>query len=173
MGVEPFLIASTVRLVVAQRLVRRLCEHCRREDVADMTVSRLVRSESWKADMATRRLRPVQPDRACRPHRSVRDRPCRRTPASMIAAGAAEDEMAAVAFVDGGRLSDQARAAVTYGLTSVGEAPARSPPGDGSRRGRRLMPVFAYTAVDASTVDGELSAESVRTRSGESWRLAV
>jgi type IV pilus assembly protein PilB len=29
MGVEPFLIASTVRLVLAQRLVRRLCVNCR------------------------------------------------------------------------------------------------------------------------------------------------
>jgi type IV pilus assembly protein PilB len=29
MGVEPFLIASTVRVVVAQRLVRRLCTDCR------------------------------------------------------------------------------------------------------------------------------------------------
>jgi type IV pilus assembly protein PilB len=29
MGVEPFLIASTVRVVVAQRLVRRLCADCR------------------------------------------------------------------------------------------------------------------------------------------------
>ncbi len=30
MGVEPFLIAATLRLSVAQRLVRKLCEHCRR-----------------------------------------------------------------------------------------------------------------------------------------------
>lgn len=29
MGVEPFLIASTVTVVVAQRLVRRLCENCK------------------------------------------------------------------------------------------------------------------------------------------------
>jgi len=29
MGVEPFLIASTIRLVIGQRLVRRLCLHCR------------------------------------------------------------------------------------------------------------------------------------------------
>lgn len=29
MGVEPFLIASTVRIVIAQRLVRRLCADCR------------------------------------------------------------------------------------------------------------------------------------------------
>lgn len=29
MGIEPFLIASTVRAVVGQRLVRRLCQYCR------------------------------------------------------------------------------------------------------------------------------------------------
>jgi general secretion pathway protein E/type IV pilus assembly protein PilB len=29
MGVEPFLVASTVEAVMAQRLVRRLCSHCR------------------------------------------------------------------------------------------------------------------------------------------------
>lgn len=31
MGVEPFLIASTVRAVVGQRLVRRLCSVCKQE----------------------------------------------------------------------------------------------------------------------------------------------
>ncbi len=31
MGVEPFLVTSTVEAVMAQRLVRRLCNHCRRE----------------------------------------------------------------------------------------------------------------------------------------------
>lgn len=31
MGIEPFLVASTLRAVVGQRLVRRLCEHCRVE----------------------------------------------------------------------------------------------------------------------------------------------
>jgi len=31
MGVEPFLTASAVDCVIAQRLVRRLCEHCREE----------------------------------------------------------------------------------------------------------------------------------------------
>jgi type IV pilus assembly protein PilB len=31
MGIEPFLIASTVRAVVGQRLVRRLCQHCKVE----------------------------------------------------------------------------------------------------------------------------------------------
>jgi type IV pilus assembly protein PilB len=31
MGVEPYLIASTVSLVVSQRLVRRICSHCKKE----------------------------------------------------------------------------------------------------------------------------------------------
>jgi len=35
MGVEPFLIASTVRIVIAQRLVRRLCVNCREEVAPD------------------------------------------------------------------------------------------------------------------------------------------
>jgi type IV pilus assembly protein PilB len=36
MGVEPFLIASTIRVVVAQRLVRRLCVDCRESVTPDM-----------------------------------------------------------------------------------------------------------------------------------------
>jgi len=35
MGVEPFLIASTVRVVIAQRLVRRLCVDCRESFAPD------------------------------------------------------------------------------------------------------------------------------------------
>lgn len=35
MGIEPFLIASTVRAVVGQRLVRRLCMECREEVAPD------------------------------------------------------------------------------------------------------------------------------------------
>lgn len=31
MKVEPFLLASTLRVIVAQRLVRRLCKHCKKE----------------------------------------------------------------------------------------------------------------------------------------------
>jgi general secretion pathway protein E/type IV pilus assembly protein PilB len=36
MGVEPFLIASTVEAVMAQRLVRTLCEHCKQPYVPDV-----------------------------------------------------------------------------------------------------------------------------------------
>jgi type IV pilus assembly protein PilB len=38
MGIEPFLIASTVRAVVGQRLVRRLCPSCREKIVPDAEV---------------------------------------------------------------------------------------------------------------------------------------
>lgn len=38
MGVEPFLIASTVRVVVGQRLVRRLCVDCREQFTPDATL---------------------------------------------------------------------------------------------------------------------------------------
>ena len=35
MGVEPYLLASTLKCVAAQRLVRQLCPHCKRLTVAD------------------------------------------------------------------------------------------------------------------------------------------
>lgn len=45
MGVEPFLIASTVRVVIAQRLVRRLCVDCREAFKPDTaTLQRLNKS---------------------------------------------------------------------------------------------------------------------------------
>lgn len=37
MDIEPFLIASTVRIVIGQRLVRRLCPECREDYVPDNT----------------------------------------------------------------------------------------------------------------------------------------
>lgn len=37
MGIEPFLIASTVNTVIGQRLVRRLCQHCRVSYVPEAT----------------------------------------------------------------------------------------------------------------------------------------
>ncbi|MDL2362930.1 MAG: GspE/PulE family protein [Patescibacteria group bacterium] len=40
MGVEPFLIASTVRVIVAQRLVRRLCVDCRESFAPDATYAK-------------------------------------------------------------------------------------------------------------------------------------
>ncbi|MBL8769158.1 MAG: Flp pilus assembly complex ATPase component TadA [Planctomycetes bacterium] len=43
MGVERYLIAATLRLVVAQRLVRRLCPYCRREEPLSSDAAQLLR----------------------------------------------------------------------------------------------------------------------------------
>jgi type IV pilus assembly protein PilB len=32
MGIEPFLVASSTNIIMAQRLVRRICKHCKAED---------------------------------------------------------------------------------------------------------------------------------------------
>ncbi len=37
MGIEPFLVASAVEIVIAQRLIRRLCRNCLRMEKADVT----------------------------------------------------------------------------------------------------------------------------------------
>ncbi|WP_059410835.1 type II secretion system ATPase GspE [Cupriavidus basilensis] len=37
MGIEPFLLSSSLLGVLAQRLVRRLCAHCKREEVIEVT----------------------------------------------------------------------------------------------------------------------------------------
>lgn len=44
MGVEPFLIANAINLVMAQRLLRRLCKHCRRPvgDDLDMELAKRI-----------------------------------------------------------------------------------------------------------------------------------
>lgn len=46
MKVEPFLLASTLRAVIAQRLVRRLCENCRKPVQAEGSVSALLGFDS-------------------------------------------------------------------------------------------------------------------------------
>jgi general secretion pathway protein E len=53
MGVEPYLIASTLRGVLGQRLVRRLCERCRKPDQ---------REEEAARDLAASRGYRIAPD---------------------------------------------------------------------------------------------------------------
>lgn len=43
MGVEPFLLATSVRAVIAQRLVRRLCEYCARETTPPLWIQDILR----------------------------------------------------------------------------------------------------------------------------------
>jgi type II secretory ATPase GspE/PulE/Tfp pilus assembly ATPase PilB-like protein len=55
MGIPPYLLASSVRAVLAQRLVRRLCPHCRRrvalsaEEAARLGIAERAGAEVWAA----------------------------------------------------------------------------------------------------------------------------
>jgi type IV pilus assembly protein PilB len=55
MGVEPYLLASTLNLVIAQRLVRRICEHCREPvELSDEVLKRMkITAEQAKAEKTT------------------------------------------------------------------------------------------------------------------------
>jgi type IV pilus assembly protein PilB len=53
MGVEPFLIASTVRVVIGQRLVRRLCPNCREEYAPDKNIAARLKTSFNLGDAAT------------------------------------------------------------------------------------------------------------------------
>ncbi len=122
MGVEPFLLASTVRLVVAQRLVRRLCEHCRTSEIADGPTARLVGLKTgarvWRPAGCSHCGQTGYVGRVGLYEVARVDDKLRR----LIASGAAEDDLISAAFPDGGRLNDRARTAVAEGLTSVEEA---------------------------------------------------
>jgi general secretion pathway protein E len=58
MGVEPFLVASSVRMVMAQRLVRRLCSHCRKPHEPPLAIRQ--KSEELRAHF--RDILPEQPE---------------------------------------------------------------------------------------------------------------
>jgi type II secretory ATPase GspE/PulE/Tfp pilus assembly ATPase PilB-like protein len=51
-GVQPFLVASSLRAIVAQRLVRRLCSYCKRADKLDETELRALGLESSQLSQA-------------------------------------------------------------------------------------------------------------------------
>jgi len=48
MGIEPFLLSSTLELVVAQRLARKICPHCRHSVSVDSQIGQLKPSEEVK-----------------------------------------------------------------------------------------------------------------------------
>src|SRR5690606_2747806 len=54
MGVEPFLITASVNLVLAQRLARKICPECRRED--DIDAQALLEIGCTEAQIATAKI---------------------------------------------------------------------------------------------------------------------
>ena len=122
MGIEPFLLASTLRLVVAQRLVRRLCPDCRRPEPADAGAARLLGVEPGR-----QLWRPVGCP-ACNNtgyvgrvgiYEAIRiDDRIRR----LIAEGADEDQLARLGSEATGDLAAAGRARVLDGSTTLEEA---------------------------------------------------
>jgi general secretion pathway protein E len=122
MGVEPFLLASTLRLIVAQRLVRRLCGECRRAEPADAATARLSGvtqgATVWRAQGCGSCNHTGYVGRVGVYETLKIDDKVRR----LIAAEADEEALTAAAFPQGGILSDRARGLVLAGVTSVEEA---------------------------------------------------
>ncbi|KAB7767847.1 type II secretion system ATPase GspE [Xanthomonas maliensis] len=122
MGIEPFLLASSLRLILAQRLVRRLCPHCRTPRPVDAAARQLL-------DTAAPAQLYVAVGCALCQHTGysgrvglyeavVVDEALRR----LIGDNADEHALATVAFARAPRLSDAARDAVLQGLTTLEEA---------------------------------------------------
>ncbi len=121
MGVEPFLLASTLRVVIAQRLVRRLCGTCRVAYEADP-----VTAAALAVKPGTTLYRPAgcadcnhtgYTGRTGVYECVVVDDPLRR----LIVQGADELALADHAFRNAQRLSDSVRAAVLDGVTAYEE----------------------------------------------------
>ncbi len=122
MKVEPFLLASTLRAVLAQRLVRRLCPKCRRPVMADRSVRGLL-----ALDEASVIYEAVGCD-ACSStgykgrvgvFEAIRiDDVIRR----LINEGGDEAAIAAYAYAGTDNLTSAARAMVREGLTTAEEA---------------------------------------------------
>lgn len=122
MGVEPFLLASTLRLIVAQRLVRRLCANCRRPEPADATIAALTGIEEgamiWRPVGCPRCNHTGYAGRVG-VYEAIRvDDRIRR----LIAENANEVEIARTAFDRSANLTRRARELVLMGATSVEEA---------------------------------------------------
>jgi general secretion pathway protein E len=122
MGVEPFLLASTVRVVIAQRLVRRLCTACRSPVAADAAAARIAgiaqgqtlwRAAGCGACGHTGYVGRIGVYEAIRVDDRIR---------RLINEMGDEDAIAAVAFEKGGTLSHEVQRYVAEGLTTVEEA---------------------------------------------------
>ncbi|NML92128.1 GspE/PulE family protein [Novosphingobium olei] len=122
MGVEAFLLASTLRAVLAQRLVRRLCHHCSCERPLDPSLANLLGLKEGRL------VRDAVGCDACDNtgfsgrigvFEALRvDDQLRR----MILAGESEQAISRHVFADAPKLAKSARRLVKEGLTSPAEA---------------------------------------------------
>ncbi|WP_430417818.1 type II secretion system ATPase GspE [Parasphingorhabdus sp.] len=122
MKVEPFLLASTLRAVIAQRLVRKLCQHCRTPIQADGSLASLLgfdngtlvyRETGCEQCNQTGFAGRIGVFEAIRIDDTLR---------KLINDGGDEARIAAHAFLKQPNLGSAARALVREGLTTAEEA---------------------------------------------------
>ncbi|MDR1351384.1 MAG: GspE/PulE family protein [Zoogloeaceae bacterium] len=122
-GCERFMLGATLRGILAQRLVRMLCPHCRREHETDATTRRLLGKPEdapltvWGPAGCPRCLGSGYRGRIGLYEALWVDADI----ANAISAGASEQEIAATAK-DYWRLADDAKVKILAGLTSLEEA---------------------------------------------------
>jgi len=116
-GIEPFLLASCLRLVMAQRLLRRLCTHCRRPRAA--VDHELAHPGTCFDAVGCSQCGHTGYAGRIGIHEFIEvDERVRR----LIASDAGEDAVAELAFAAGGRLAEVAQRYVAQGLTTHEEA---------------------------------------------------
>jgi general secretion pathway protein E len=122
MGVEPFLLASTLRLVLAQRLVRRLCDHCKAPRAPDPASARLFGDKPpallFQA-VGCARCNHLGYTGRVAIYEAVR---VDETLRAMISEQADDAALARLAFSSAADLRDAARRCVASGQTTVEEA---------------------------------------------------
>ena len=110
MGIEPLLLSSSLRLVLAQRLVRRLCPDCKAPNDSDNENSHKpvgcpsCQNIGYRGRIGIFELLSVDD-----------------TVRQMIADGATEQQIEAHAFVDNALLASSGRALVASGETTTAE----------------------------------------------------
>jgi type IV pilus assembly protein PilB len=121
MGIEPFLVSSAVDCIVAQRLVRMLCKHCKREQsVSDAVLAEhgLAGAKPYEAVGCSRCSGSGYRGRLALYEVMSVSEPIR----ALILERASVDDMVAVALSEGmRRLRDDGLAKVREGLTSIAE----------------------------------------------------
>ena len=75
MHVEPFLVASSVSLIVAQRLVRKICEYCR----ISTTITEMELQKSLPASVISKHYIPVGENKEIRVYKGQGCKNCRFT----------------------------------------------------------------------------------------------
>ncbi len=126
MGIEPYLVAASLALVIAQRLVRRNCETCREpEPLADTLLARLGPTTHLVQPLVPTRGRgcPTCKDTGYKGRLALYEIcPVSDALRRLIVRGASEAEIRDVAYAEGARsLRDSGLQRVHEGLTSIEE----------------------------------------------------